>query len=343
MNRIVKNRLILLMLALSSCAQRDELTTRTPANVLHFESNDEFERVMNFVSTASLEDLDEWETNNNFVSYRTEINKAHRQLEMIETEREWKNFLDEYRDILSLKDSLIAPHITVPLYQAVVNREGVYQTGNYVNKLIKNYVLTVEKEKAFLLTDLNGIDNNVNSILNLAAQRDIDFFEYSNDVDSNASVRTNAACSTIEYGSYYFNPSGCKDDRKVFIDAKSYITISRTYEGDWRQPRVSIQVYAGKRKGTFCNWVGYSTTMDRRNISFGIMNWTNQNGVLEPKYYDINVPDESSSYDVTAIGWDYAVGSKALNQLISPSPFTYFYGEASSRGVAGNWAIINCN
>ncbi len=73
------------------------------------------------------------------------------------------------------------------------------------------------------------------------------------------------------------------------------------------------------------------------------MAWEASNGTATPKRFDIVVPDYTTLTDTYSIPWDYAIGSNVLNQLISVQPFISVYGEATHRGVNGNWAVMNCN
>nr|HPH45577.1 hypothetical protein [Chryseolinea sp.] len=140
---------------------------------------------------------------------------------------------------------------------------------------------------------------------------------------------------------YFDNNRKCSDDRRVYISAKSYIKFSTNFEGDWRQPRVEIKVW-GTIRNSWCNWGTYQTQLQYRNVSFSIMAWIRQDGISSPLLYTRSLSDYAPIGDRYDLPWDQPIGNPVLNQVITASAFTTLHAEGSSRGVSGNWAILDC-
>jgi hypothetical protein len=303
-----------------------------------FTSHENFEIITNKVSKMSDQELDSWEQENHFVSYRSIINQANIEFNLISTEEEQKVFLKKYNDILTIKDSTLTSRINIHLYQSIVNREGIYETNGYLNKVVGEYILTVRKENYQKIHSINS--DNFNQKNEILKKQGISIFKFTGS-NINTNARTNATCSTYMEAEYYDNPSGCRNDRRVYISAKSYVTFSAQSDGDWRQPRVELKVWGTIRNG-WCNWSDYGTQLEYRSVSFSLMGWIFQNGSATPTSYSINLVDYSTTYDRTSLPWDQPIGDRVLNQAIYPAAFSSLHAEGSSRGVGYNWAIIDC-
>lgn len=83
----------------------------------------------------------------------------------------------------------------------------------------------------------------------------------------------------------------CRNDREVYIQAKSDLTISTTSDGDWYQPKVEIQVYGLKRSATFCNWFSYKTDLWYQNVLYALYGWSVVNNVAVSTLYSIQLED----------------------------------------------------
>lgn len=312
--------------------------------ILKFDSHRDFEALTNNLAVMTSYELDSWEQKQSFVSFRTSLLKAYSELDTIKTYDIYRAFLMKYRDILTEEDGVLVPKVSIPLYQAIVNIEGLYETNGYINKVFFDYVFSARKENISELRAANFEEIIKKWESKKERPLNIEVFQISGfSRDRILSGKTNAMCTTYETASYFYNQSNCRNDREVKIIAKSYITFSRTYEGDWRQPRVLVEITALRRTGTFCKWILYDTNIVRRNVSFSIMAWTSINGASIPQHYDIIVPNRTTSVDTYWITWDYPIGTNVLNQSIVAQPFLTFYGEATSRGVDGNWAVLSCN
>lgn len=287
----------------------------------------------------SEQELDIWENENSFISYRSVLNEAYQQLDSIDTEDEKATFIDKYGDVLSLQGDQWVPRIEIPLYQSIVNRKGIYETNGYLNKVVGDYIITAKNSDYEKLLSVVSLPDSVNKIY--FESEGIKIFRFTG-MDSPQQTRSVNPCYQDMTASYFYNRSNCKDDREVYINAKSYISLYSQNEGDYRQPRVKITVWGEERRGTWCNWRKYYTTLAYRNVRFTISAWKIENGVPRVKTYDKFLPDYSPSNDRYNLTWDQPIGDKVLNQAIAANPFIYFHGEASSRGTNNNWAVLEC-
>jgi len=307
---------------------------------MSFISDKQFETITNKIPDMTDQELDNWEKDNSFTSYRTVLEQANEEWKSIVSYEDKTKFLKKYEDILSLQDSTITPFISIFLYQSIVNREGIYETNGFLNRVIGEYIVTMEKKDSQKLRSLKAIDIDWNEGRVLDEKNGMRIFKFIG-FDSNTNARTNSTCTTYMQAEYYYNPSGCRNDRKAYISAKSYLTLSTKSDGDWRQPRVEILVW-GKIRNGWCNWDSYLTLLEYRSVSFEIMAWSNQNGVSIPTLFSRILPDYAPTYEKSTLPWDQAIGDPLLNQLINPSAFNRLHAEGKSRGVDYNWAIIDC-
>jgi len=329
---------IFLFALLVSCNENiEDQDMAESRNIMRFQSISHINSVTSKITTMTDQQLDAWEKENSFLSYRSVLNLAKEEWTKISTLEEQFEFLMRYEDILSIRDSTLIPSITIPTYQSIVNREGIYETNGYLNKVVGDFIVSVPKNDYYKLKTIRSIEN---AHSDLRKKNELKIVRFTNSSENNE-ARINGICSSEMKAEYYYNMSGCRDDRKVFLVAKSYLVFSNTYEGDWRQPRVLIEVTASYRNG-WCNWWGQTDVpLSYRNVAFTIMAWVTQNGIGVPYLHDVVLENVSETPRYRLL-WDKSIGNSVLNQLITASPFTSFHGEASSRGVNNNWAIIDC-
>ncbi|WP_224998049.1 hypothetical protein [Cesiribacter sp. SM1] len=330
--------LIMAFIILGSCNDDTESidVTSSVSDVASFSSHENFEAITNKIPSMSKEELDEWEQSMSFLSYRSILDKAYIELEAIDTEESKTSFLKKYQDVLTLQDDALTPLISIPLYQAIVNREGIYETNGYLNKVVGDFIVSAKKSEYQTLKSIKSIDINNNT--KRLEKEGLIISRYAGASVTpkiQANERVLVACSTEMVAGYYYNRSGCGDDRKVDLSAKSYVAVSTSAYGNWYQPRVKIQVLPTKRLGTWCTWVSYNTPTQARNIAYSIMAFEVENGFPVRKLLYFYPPDFTSYYD-------YPVGSPVMNFIFDPIPFSSFYGEATSQGVGDNWAILEC-
>lgn len=332
----MKKIIFLPVLALFILSCQEPLTHAVQTNdMLELLDLADYENAISNSNSLTEDQLDQWEKGKSFVSYRSVVRKAYTELESIETEEAWLKFKESYSDVFHFENDVVHPKIDVRIYQSIVNREGFYLNSGKLTKVTASYIITTSPGNYSSLRFLD--DSQIKKIEN---DQNFSIFRYAN--STNESARTNDACGTNISASYYDNPKGCRNDREVFIEVKSWVESKSSNEGDWRQPRVQILIYGTIRNG-WCSWSRYNTQLDRRNCSFTLMAWSkNQNGSYTPTSYYRTPPNSSSDGDQSELTWDYPIGDNVLNQLITPSAFTSFYGEGKSRGVGENWAVINC-
>lgn len=331
----MKTYLYLLMavvIGVTSCQPDDNsLTAKSNNPVLKFETNNEFEVITNQVPDMTDDELDAWEKSKGFVSYRYVLNQARREWNNVSDEPMLLAFTEKYSDILSVHEGDIVPKISIRLYQSIVNREMLYQTGTTVHKVVGNYLVSApadNHQSLYSVTTASGASSDAG----------LKVLQYTGD---NSAARSAAACSTDQTASYFANHGGCRDDREVYVRALSYLTYSTTYEGDWRQPRVLLKVW-GKERNGWCNWNTYTTELSYRNASFTIYAWTVSGGVATSTLFTRTPPDYAPTGDRTDLPWDQAIGDKVLNFAISANAFSTLHFEGASRGTNNNFAVLDC-
>jgi hypothetical protein len=108
-------KLIFFFLSISliaSCNETEELALNmNEVKRLSFASHEDFKAITEDISKMNDQELDQWEKNQDFVSFRTVLNTAYKESETIQTEKDLSQFLDKYNDILTLEDSILTPSI----------------------------------------------------------------------------------------------------------------------------------------------------------------------------------------------------------------------------------------
>ncbi|MFZ5973547.1 MAG: hypothetical protein ACOYXA_18340 [Bacteroidota bacterium] len=272
---------------------------------------------------------------------RTVINQAHAELELIKTQKDFSEFLSKYEDVFSFSDSTLTPKIQIEALKSIVNRNGLYEINGHLVKVTENKILSASKDKYESLVSVKNSDPSELSRLGIQVH-DMDI----QDINLLSDGRTNEACATTMENSYYYNPSGCKDDRKAYFRARSYRQATPGSGGTYYDYRVEILVWGTRRSGTFCNWSGYNTQLEYRNIAFSIwayqrLSLTTSASTSEPRFFPIPLNDESLN-DAGSLVTDFSVGDWLFNEPQPNNPFTSFYGEAKSQGIGNNWIVITC-
>jgi hypothetical protein len=315
------------------------------AGVMKFTSHEQLKAVSDQIPDMTEEQLDNWERTNNFVSYRSVLKAAYKKLETVSNDEQFSRFLSEYNDIFNfnLQDSSLRPKIEISLIQATVNREGIYQTDIYYNRIVGDYVVIAKSEEYQRLRQITTSDLEY-----LTNADPIRFFKFTNqEVQTDLNARTNTTCPTFLTDSFYYNPSGCRNDRKAFVSAQSYERLYTDPTGTYYHPRVRFRVW-GEIRNRLCWWNYYATLYEYRNVSFSIWKWerismTPTASVSQPKFHSLSLPDNFVD-DGFQLGltWDKPIGDWRFNENYPTSPFTTVFIQGKSRGIGDNWITISC-
>jgi len=302
-----------------------------------FSSADEFKTMTDKIVSMTDSELDQWEKSKSFVSYRTVLKEAIAVWQQVESEEAQTSFIKKYHDIVKIENDELVPLISLAFYQAIVNREGMYETAGFVHKISGDFIITVDKKECAKLKGITLQQGNKVTI-----EKGVRVAQYTGQAKNIELSRTNAACSPEMVVSYFYNDTNCRHDRRVFMSVRSYLARFTNYEGDWWQPRVETKVYGHVRTSTFCRWETYMTTLYWKGVSYDINGWRFANNTITPASFSVSLPDYTSKIDEFHHTDDRAIGDRVLNHNISPAAFTRLHAEGSSRGVHGNWAVVDC-
>ena len=277
-----------------------------------------------------------------FTSFDDIYNQALKELSEAEDQDQEKSILNKYSDVVILLDSAYQPRIGVSIYRKICNRNRIYQTGDIVHKVLDDqFMVSTDKGKLDELTKLNSVDN-----LDLKTFK---LLRYSDGGYSGG--RTAGTCGNLWNIDYFENNSGCRDDRRVWAFAQAVFINTGSINGFQRLlPWVNVNIH-GQIRNRLCNWNSYATVLSYRNVSFTVLSY--QNTSSDPIFtssirvpYSASSPDFSSgsdSYGITI--FDRSTGTPIVGENVTiggPYQFTQIRVEATSRGVNGNYAVINC-
>jgi hypothetical protein len=239
------------------------------------------------------------------------------------------SILKVYSDVILLSDSSYSPRLNNALYRTICNRDRLYESGGFIHKVIDDNFIVYTK-----LQNENGI-RQITSLNNLdTAIFKVRKYQDSNLVGSNGRVSTD--CSNSVQAEYFDNRRKCRDDRTVTIRAyTSYAISGNTYTG------LAISEVNGRIRNWLCNWNLYETVLSTRNCSFDIRVKINNIDTIVPFAFADQSPPEERYEIILREGsfTDPIVWAGGVQPSVT---FTRVRLEATSRGVNGGWAIVNC-
>ncbi len=334
-------------------SNKDNLITPTaidPNNILFFpdpKSLIDFLEIQN--SKAGSENYRT--SSEGFISFNAAFISVLDEFSQAEEENEALAILNKNQDIITLKGDTYVPVISSGLYGEICNRDRIYQTSNNVNKVLNDeYIVSTSKDKLSLLKKIETIDNLDTLIFSVR--------KVANTVDrTDSGGRTSSVCGDSFLVDYFENNSGCKNDRRVWIQAKTYFGY---FNDDFYFPWTEIREFGELRKWT-CGWFPYATVLNSRNVSFTVnsfgldnpnLGWTTPQLAIRIPFTDApadyyGTTDVYSRYiyrQPTGAMLFVANTTIPINSQVNPPyGFTSIRVEASSRGTNNNWAVVSCN
>lgn len=177
--------------------------------------------------------------------------------------------------------------------------------------------------------------------------------------------------SIVLTGEYFDNPSGCKHDRRCYVqltDVNIYVVWEYTdpYGNKYPFMEGTIELWVeawGTARNWLCKWNDYKTLLAYRNVSYTVNVYQNDLAIQYP--YQGDMPPNTSSIIVPFSGTipDYAPGGDHYSicgfDLLGHCIINEFdiyeemnnnylgfisaHAEATSRGILYyvNWAVIN--
>lgn len=254
-------------------------------------------------------------------------------LSVAETHEEIASLLKTYEDVIELSDSTFLPKLQSEFYRIICNREGIYESEGFAHKVMDNqFIIVTKKENLKALRKIKSIDNLDQSLFNLTEYRGNGFKNES----INGRTLSDACSNNMEY-SYYYDPSGCKNDRKVYIAAGTEWRIS----GNNYTPWLASRTWGRRRAGTLCYWYGYDTILNFRGAYFDVkivINGITRHFITSiDDYYGTAEEREKQIWD------DFLTGPITWQGGTPPAiSFTRAFVEASSRGTNNNWVSVDC-
>lgn len=348
----------MLLLSAVSCDEVGQVPEPEP-EVLSFESLDQFQRITKGIASMPQEEFENWEKASSFKSYRSVLIDADTEWATIDNEEKEAVFLDKYKDVLSLQDDALVPHIKAVMYQSIINRQGIYRTGDHFHKVLGDFIVSVKKEDYNKLTAVRLVDG-------VPDTDGVRVFRYTDTgFGYSASGRTKTSCSSSPYykeDEYFYNMDQCKDDRKAFISVLSYVSLFTGYgdfNGTWRygdfyQEAGQIRVWGTRRMAITCNFNSYSNPLQWQNVTYKafyphILGYGADQTWFEmittpysPYQVTINVPNFSSGGGLTQWTENQYFGPVIFNTPLWAEPFSYIRAEGKSQGIGNNWAIVLC-
>jgi hypothetical protein len=293
-------------------------------SILKVESPEEFSTVIEKMLNASNAELEQFEKQKGFTSYRSILNKAYAELVNIESKEGLSTFLTKYKDIVTWEDDQVRPIIRLPLYQRLANEDGFFETHGLFNKVTAEYVYTVNIEDKHLLDDIN-FEEDIKS-------KKVTVSNYTFSQQNESSARyPDGTCPRSYSQRGVYNPSGCNSDRDLVISVETYQVCGFLHNGTPLCGQVVGVEAVTSRKNWYCEWYNYVSTVTFQNMSYQL---DGIEGVFTIP--DTYIDENSSFHNFSSVAFLFP------EPVMSPIPgFNQIHIEATSRGLNGIWIVMD--
>ena len=330
---------------------------------LSFKSVEELNKTWEYLSKLSLDEKIKWEETHGFYSIERRTEEGFRAIHKAnikESEEMLNKALIDFADVIELRGDSYTPIYDNGLYDFVCNLKGMFIISQYV-QIVKSKQIDV-----YNLDDFDDLNQNI-------VKTPVYSYQFA------SKLYTKSAPTDLE-AEYYYNLTGCKNDRRVYVTAHSSVLFEPMTITNPNYPEgfvimvglsgVLAEVY-GTERNWLCNWSRYETILSYRNASFTGYGYQNDEAIPWFPFSDIGYPHATSStitpFTVTtsaagapssyttpderqSLYFMSYFGYRMLNEgLLYDEMVNNYQGfisahfEGSSRGVNGNWAVIDYN
>lgn len=112
--------------------------------ILHFSSTDDYYALTDSLCKLSDVEFENWENQNNFLSYRTYVNRIIDEIESAQNENDvdkLSSLLKEYSNYVYLsEEDFVQPVIQATSYRSIVNKDGIFYFNDTENVVDGQYV-----------------------------------------------------------------------------------------------------------------------------------------------------------------------------------------------------------
>lgn len=327
---------------MTSCSKEDNLKENldelSQINVLKISKNfnkdyavfkdfDEYRLFMKKYNKFSYDEQRAIVKNLRYVTFQNQLNFLYSEIDKMSSAQEMEDFVNRYNGILKLErrngeQEIVSVGVTNHSVKPFLNKDRIIKVGDKYLKYIFDYAIESND-----YNDLLGL-SSVDEILNCGHKFHIASKKYD---DLNKGQR-DLGTYIKEWSTY--DPSWCKNDRRITMDAGFYIdALPLPGGGFFTEIMLKSEAWATK-KGIPCIWYGYSTIITWNNFSINyVKHW---NGVTT--YHNFSGPNLSQEestltrFTITDFGtW----GSTPDNRLTSVT------SNLTTPGMNGQWLNVN--
>jgi hypothetical protein len=303
------------------------------SGILEFQDNQELHNTIEIVKAMSNDEYQSWQSSQNFVSLRTKLDNVYRQFNDEENvnneELVYKVIADNSKWVELVTDEYgekcVYPRVQDKDYSSVLNIDGVCIVGEKALKIIGDYKVLAPKSQLMKLVDTDVLAN-------AKENENWEVIQYKFTISSFLK-------STNEYelqASTTYKGSSCGKARRCFIQM---VLIQDDYG---TTNKVSLRTRLTSERKYACVWVHYWTSMSAKNVSCSARCWSGSqgqwfSGIIAPFSMQSDGDDWSTQTTKELFSFTNTYPVNNTPEFISA------HGEATSRGVNGQWAIINYN
>lgn len=274
----------------------------------------------------------EFEIEHDFFSQRSHTRELLAELDEIETESQFDEFMGMYSHIFQYEDSLLLPKVRNQFLTSIANSEGYYCVENQLYRIYDGYKITYQKEK------------NIEDVFktNVVVGKELLNGEMLKSVQIACGAFKSAECG----GDYNIDNAPDRKKRRLFLECYAEVSCP---DGCSSQSCYTLRVLVyGMKKKWIGGWRMYETTMNVKDLSCEMLapNVTNQvNNVSIYEMVDKSIDSKSFSTGTTSmesLEKQYQFGETVLGVELEAPYMKMIKCKASSRGVGEYCATIDC-
>lgn len=315
---------------------------------LHFASAGGLFAAIDATASMSPEELDAWEARIGFLSSRRAYERFVADMDRAGTEAEQRALLLAYRDVIAVTGDQIDPRIRAQGYAALTNRDGIFYVDGVIHKVTEDLVISEDggsPDSVAAVLALPQVSVAAATGTALAPRDGVRVSRYT--VESEPEAVSASEDWFVNACAASYSVTESTSDRRLVFDMRTFRYEEGACCGNFlNRVRMEAQM-RGYKKNLFGSWVSYNTAYDYRDMTFEITApvVTGFDGVRSIFYYGLWFMSPSAG----SSGGDYGswtvyawVGDTVQNVVINTPTFHKVHGLATSRGIDGRWAKIQC-
>lgn len=286
---------------------------------LHFTNPETyFDDVKKIMELNEIE-LDRWESDVGFKSMRSLINEANEAFGNLKSKDQIPAWQEKYKNVVSIQDSIIVPHVVGNFYQTITNLSGEYVIGEAYVKILPDKLIMIKDGDRSRISEVMTLEKTPNDD-NIVIKPLMNKEEFI--------LRSNVNCP---------NSNGVNNNRKngkkrVYLN----FLIWENSDGYLSETVVEMEVYG--RKKILGTWHVYATRHHAESVNFEVID---NDGIPKSLASDFSFLTPSG-YQYQHSFHYFHLGDVTNHYTLTNPVFEKLKGRATTRGTDKTWVVTCC-